>query len=153
MEVFFISISILWSVFCLVLFIKVWKMTNDVKILRASLVDDKASAITMMNREQFISLIKRKYYLGKVDAAYDDLNLLTYQQILLADNCEEYKGHIYVFLNGESMEFNSRQEYIDHILETANPLYEAIGQTIPTQLKELKYEDFARFGKVEEESE
>ena len=37
MEVFFIILSLLWSVLCIVLFFKIWGMTNDVRAMRDAL--------------------------------------------------------------------------------------------------------------------
>lgn len=152
----FIGIVLLiWGVLEIILFFKIWKMTNDVDKLRASLVDDKASAITKMNLSQLASAIKRKYYLGKANEAYDDLNLFIYKQISLAEDIPlspDGSGNEYLFVNvnGKTLKFKNHQEYIESVLNRAKPLYEAIGREMPDILKNLKYEDFQNFVIIED---
>ena len=46
MENFFVVLALIWSILCLILFFKIWRMTNDVCIIKDlmhRLVADKAS--------------------------------------------------------------------------------------------------------------
>ena len=145
----------IWGILEIILFFKIWKMTNDVDKLRASLVDDKASAVTKMNLRQLSSAIKRKFYLGKVDEANEDLNLYTYKQFLQVEDIPisvdiDGNENLYVNVDGNTLKYNNHQEYIESVLKRVKPLYDAIGREIPKLLKDLKYDEFNSFGLVEE---
>ena len=108
-----------------------------------------------MNLRQLSSAIKRKFYLGKVDEANEDLNLYTYKQFLQVEDIPisvDIDGNEYLYVNvdGNTLKYNNHQEYIESVLKRVKPLYDAIGREIPKLLKDLKYDEFNSFGLVEE---
>ncbi|MBR5117349.1 MAG: hypothetical protein IK100_01745 [Muribaculaceae bacterium] len=160
--VFMGIVFFIWGILEIILFFKIWKMTNDVDKLRASLVDDKAStAVTRMNLSQLRDSVKQKFFIGKVEEAFDDLNLFTYKRISNVGGAiaEDISGNEYMYmpLNGEWQRVYNYKEKLpaeyNRILTEMSPLYKAIGKEIPEALKNVEYNAFQNFGKEVEVKE
>ena len=154
-DLLFIPLAIIMFVFSVILFVKVWIMTNDVKKLKVAYVDEKATNNTKMKEEELRQFLRRLYFLGKTEDACDSLNMYTYNMLLgmneriLID--PSGKKYIVLFIDGE---WKNVYEYKDEIqkrynevLDIVEPLYKAIGKEIPETLKTITYDKLNDFGK------
>ncbi len=153
--IFMYIIFFIWGILEIILFFKVWGMTNDVKRLRSSLVDDKISTtVTKMSLIQLRKLIRQKFFLGKVDEAFDDLNLFTYKKIsdVGGSIAEDISGNKYMYMPIDGVwqrVYNYKEklpEEFNKILREMSPLYKAIGKEIPSEFQNVEYDAFDKFG-------
>lgn len=149
--------------------LNLWNMTNDVDKLRATIVDDKNSKpITKMTLDEIRASVRRKYYIGKIDEAYDDLNLYTFNRLTenrlsqiyttYEPGTKQNEQFAYIYTpTGESKiskDWNKDLAVIyKEILDTVAPIYAAIGKTIPENLQNLTYNQLSEFGKKHDQAQ
>ena len=151
MENTFNTISIIlaiWGILEIVLFFKVWKMTNDVEKLKNKFIDDNdnGEGETFVNMD-IVSSVRALYYLNKKEEAYELLNKYLYYEMTYFANFTIHKdenGKEYVFIDRVSY-------YIEELINNAYlktlPLYKALDKDIPDNLAPFDYEEYLKFGK------
>lgn len=126
----FISIILLASgALQIILFFKVWIMTNDVNVLKKKYIDN-ASFIPDELKTTRMAVLKLKLS-NKTEEAYSTLNGLIFDRMLRNFNSNGKIG----FENNKKFVFSLYSE-----------LYNQIGKEIPEELRNLTAEDFMNFG-------
>ncbi|MBR5435888.1 MAG: hypothetical protein IK120_03395 [Muribaculaceae bacterium] len=168
---FLLIIYIVLGIFSIILFFKVWRMTDDVALLKKEIEDIRDSVVSngVMSSDNIPKIeiirktIKQLYFTGNSDEAYDILNKYTFKRIewnsslWINKNGETHfvdeLGKEYVFLNkngGWEKTYNYREalkQRYDVIIDMVTPLYKAIGREIPETLKTITYDKLNDFGK------
>jgi|GEM_PF-4430833 len=144
--VLIITIAVIAAILNIILFFKIWKMTTDVKMIKKS-VNNYVTDFTEMKR-----FVHKAYFMGNIEKAYESLNDYLYEYF------NEYtfyspfrKGGILYCSNNNDVVINM-DRYIEErkrIFERIEPLYQAIGKTIPDKFRNITYETFYAFGKKE----
>lgn len=126
MELIINLLLIYFAILSLVLFFKIWGLTDDVERIEKTVCAQRSSA-----------WVKIKHYilLGKTEDAYHELNSLFLEQIeYVSKRCPINSDRERVFTNG-----------LNSAIEIFKPWYDAIGKEIPSHFKELtaaKYIDY-----------
>ena len=126
MDLFIVFVYLICAILSLVLFFKIWGMTNDVELIQKSVCKKSPSAWVR---------VKHLIFLGKTEEAYQELNSLFLDQIeYVSTRCPNNSDRERVFTNG-----------LASAIEIFKPWYDAIGKEIPSELKNLtasKYIDY-----------
>ncbi len=145
----FISVILLiWGILEIILFFKVWKMTNNVEKLKNKFVagfnDEENDSFVDMDIN---SAVRELYYLNKKEEAYELLNKYLYHTITYFTRCEVNKridGIDYCYVKGSIC---SSDEWINNCYREVILLYKALGRDIPKNLAPFDYEKYLKFGK------
>ena len=144
----FISIVlVIWGILEIILFFKVWMMTNNVEKLKNRFVegskDGESDLVAYINIRRSVRTL---YYLNKKEEAYELLNKYLYYQLAYFAQNPIYKddnGKEYSYIDRVSC---YKDEWIDKVFKTVTPLYKALGKDIPDNLQQFNYDDFLKFG-------
>ncbi len=142
---FFLAI---WGAVEIILFFKVWKMTNDVEKLKNKFVE----GFNNEENDTFVdmdinSAVRELYYLNKKEEAYELLNTYLYHIITYFARCDVNKridGIDYSYVKGT---IYSSDEWINNCYREVLLLYKALGRDIPKNLSPFDYEEYLKFGK------
>ena len=115
-------ILIAWGVLEIILFFKIWGMTNNVKKLKK---DKALDIIDAIDKARYL------YFIGDVDGAYDMLNIALYIQL----------KKVYVSVVGDE----AYQEKKNKAIEVFTRYYQGIGREIPERLLNTTEDDFEVF--------
>ena len=136
----------------IILFFKIWKMTNDVASLKQSLVDNRfTSNVSGMTLAQLKQSVKRKHFLGYTDAAENEISMFAYKKLTRLEGKtlqkdENGEQFVWIPMGAETKKTNP-DAYIQAVINEVKPLYEAIGREVPERLSNLTYKDFISFAK------
>ena len=152
--VFFMLIAFLAALLQVILFFKVWGMTNNVKYLKEFTKRQFPSAYTDdIDKRLFVNRIRQLYFCDKIEEAYEVLNAYVYKKITLIDDAEiQENGDIFVKTDEWDNKSNSYvripvQTFIGNIITEFEAIYELIGKNMPSNLKNISYERYIEFSK------
>lgn len=146
MEPLIIILSIVWSILCLILFFKIWAMTNDVNELKNYLVKKEDDSIS---DKDIAMRIKHLYFSGLEDDAYKLLNSFVFKKLSKLKSA--YKGEKGFIVNASfdqrlgHEDYKPVEEYISSTLGKYDGLYKLIGKEMPMQLKNITYQSYIAF--------
>jgi hypothetical protein len=144
---FYLIIMILFGILQIILFFKVWGMTNDMDKIKVKLVDkDERPTYGRMEFDALEEIVKKLYYIEKNEDAYDVLNKyvffhFVYMNVSFYVYTDENKEK-YIHANGTKTLVN---DYMSQIRTKVQPLYAKIEKTIPEALSKCSYEEFKNF--------
>lgn len=148
----FIGIILLvWGVLEVILFFKIWKMTDDVKSLKKSLVDGKLSSdVSSMTLGELKKSVRKKYYLGHIDEAENEISMFAYKKLMRLEGRVlqfDDKGGRFVWIpmRGGELKRCDPDVFIQAVIDEASSVYQAIGRDVPATLKNLTYDEFVSF--------
>ena len=141
MDLIFYFVYFVFGVLSLVLFFKIWGMTNDVERIQKKVCAQRGSAWVK---------IKHLILLGKTEEAYQELNACFLEQVEhIANRCPYNSKNDGFFVQNYTSDNSKRDGFFAKELDSAislfKPWYDAIGKEIPSGLKELdakRYIDF-----------
>lgn len=130
-----------------VLFFKIWRMTDDVKSLKDSIQNNR----TNLNREAVLDRVRDLYFTGHVEKAYNTINAYIFNQLSnkMAFCATDDNGNVF-FTDGwdyktQTPKDTTPEEAIKETLAENEKLYELIGKEMPPYLKNFTYEQYAAF--------
>ncbi len=138
----------IWGVVEIILFFKVWKMTNDVEKLKNKFVEgfnDEENGLYV--NMDINSAVRKLYYLNNTEEAYALLNKYLYHTITYFNKCEVYKQVDGVDYSYVMNKIYSSEEWFNYCNKKVQLLYKAIGRDIPKNLALFDYEEYLKFGK------
>lgn len=138
----------IWGVVEIILFLKVWKMTNDVEKLKNKFVEgfnDEENGLYV--NMDINSAVRKLYYLNNTEEAYALLNKYLYHTITYFNKCEVYKQVDGVDYSYVMNKIYSSEEWFNYCNKKVQLLYKAIGRDIPKNLALFDYEEYLKFGK------
>lgn len=164
--------SLAMFVLGVILFFNVWGMTNNVKKIKEAILDKKNLPIEQNQTQntpqpaqdihKIRQFVKRLYFTGKTEEAFDTLNKYTFERIefdsaLMVDSQgashfadEIGREYVYLGVNGKwEKTYNYRevlQQRYEDVIKSVTPLYKAIGREIPETLKNVTYDKLNYFG-------
>ena len=138
----------IWGILEIILFFKVWMMTDNVEKLKNRFVEGSNNN----ERELFVNMdirssVRTLYYLNKKEEAYELLNKYLYYIITYFSSHEVYKridGKDYSYIKGI---LYSSDEWINNCYREVILLYKALGRDVPDYLAPFDYEEYLKFGK------
>ncbi|MBQ9356192.1 MAG: hypothetical protein IJT98_02735 [Prevotella sp.] len=138
---FIAIITIAAAVLQIILFFKIWGMTNNVKALTL----DHFSAKTFQSDDELARFIRQNYLAGNHEAVAAAL-----QQHLFTQVERGYARELAKKKEKGLTEDESREEVmkmpIGHMVSKLEPLYDKIGATIPSRIRNLHtYDDYFIF--------
>lgn len=134
MEVFIAIICIIFGVLQIVLFFKIWGMTNNIKDIKEIYCDGVVSS-----GKSIKSVVRNLHYNGKDTKAVDSLN--AYIADALINYAEEIK-YDNVSMEVKEQSFAKKR---DNWLNKYTPLYGKLGAEIPVVLQNMTLEDYISF--------
>lgn len=145
----FISIVLaIWGILEIILFFKVWTMTDNVEKLKNKFIEgSNNNECELFVNMDIISSVRALYYLNKKEEAYGLLNKYLYYIITYFSSHEVYKrieGKDYSYIKGK---LYSSDEWINNCYRQVILLYKALGRDIPDNLAPFDYEGYLKFGK------
>ena len=150
----FVGILLLaWGILEIILFFKIWRMTGDVEALKRSLVDGKLSSdVSAMTLVQLQKSVRKKYYLGRIDEAENEISMFAYKKLMrLEGRVLQYddKGGRFVSIpfGDAGLKQCDPDTFIQAVINEARPLYQAIGRKVPKPLDNLTYDEFISFAR------
>lgn len=120
---FIVFISIVYTLFALVLMCKVWLQTDNVKKIKNKYIDGNYS----------IHEILMLYFIGNIPEAYNVLNKRVYNLISKCLTNMEYSHQI--------SQFNVR---IKRIIEKHRSIYKLLGKDMPENLANFNLEEYLK---------
>lgn len=142
-------VLVIWGLLEIILFFKVWGMTNDVEIIKNKLVvEDESNVYAEMEASRIRLIVRNLYYLNKNDEAFEALNkYLYYKYYGIRTYHRLYKnadGKYYTYIDDKKYMV---EDYIKNLIVSIIPLYEKLGREIPQSLDTFNYEEFLAFEK------
>ena len=111
MEDLLLILNFAWTVLCIVLFFKIWKMTNNINEIKRHIANEHIE-----NSFQFL------YANGKYDDIYEKLNACIYRE--LEKKVWQYND-------------SSFSKFRDEVINRHQPFYKKINREIPKNYYEL----------------
>ena len=145
----FISIVlVIWGILEIILFFKVWMMTDNVEKLKNRFIEgSKGGESELFVNMDIIRSVRALYYLNQKEEAYELLNKYLYYKLA-------YFAQIPISKDGNGREYSYikdsiryKDEWLDTVFKIVTPLYKALGKDIPDNLLQFNYDDFLKFGK------
>ena len=145
----FISIVLaIWGILEIILFFKVWAMTDNVEKLKNKFIEGSNNdEYELFVNMDIISSVRALYYLNKKEEAYELLNKYLYYKITYFAKFEVNKridGVDYSYVKGV---FCNSDEWINNCYREVILLYKALERDIPDNLAPFDYEEYLKFGK------
>lgn len=138
----------IWGILDIILFFKVWMMTDNVEKLKNRFVEgSKGGESNLFANMDIKSSVKALYYLNKKEEAYELLNkYLYYKLAYFAKNVisKDGNGREYAYVDGINW---YKEAWFDKVFKTVTPLYKALDKDIPENLQQFNYDDYLNFGK------
>lgn len=138
----------IWGILEIILFFKVWMMTDNVEKLKNRFVEgSKGGESNLFANMDIKSSVKALYYLNKKEEAYELLNKYLYYKLIYFDRFEVHQdknGKKYAYINGANC---SSEKWFEKVIKVVKPLYKALNKDIPDTLQQLTYDDYLKFGK------
>lgn len=112
MEIFLSILALIWSVLCLILFFKIWGMTNDVKEIKGHLLHSQVLAQKVVPPEPKETVLSRERNINKGDVV---INLRNGKEIIVDEINEDgsfvcYIDKVYTGIF-QSDEIATKEEY------------------------------------------
>lgn len=130
-----------------ILFFKIWRMTDDVKSLKNTI---QKGSITI-TEETLAERVRDLYFTGHTDMAYDMINSYVYNRLSskMAYCATDENGNVF-YTGGWDYQTQSPknitvEDAISEELSRNEKLYELIGKEMPSYLKDFTYEQYAAF--------
>jgi hypothetical protein len=144
-------VLVIWGILEIILFFKIWGMTNDVEKLKNKLIEGQSKDKDVYGNMLVGALrrdVRNLYYLGKKDEAFDLLNkYLYYKLVNMVDTYSIYRdkenNRTYIHINENKTYVD---DYVDTLMNSVKHLYENIGMEIPELINNFdidKYFDFS----------
>jgi hypothetical protein len=144
----FISIVlVIWGILEIILFFKVWMMTDNVEKLKNRFIEgSKGGESELFVNMDIIRSVRALYYLNQKEEAYELLNKYLYYKLayFAQDPISNGNGKEYTYINGS---IRYKEEWHDTVFKIVTPLYKELGKDIPDNLLQFNYDDFLNFGK------
>lgn len=151
-SIIMIVILAVWAVLNLILFFKIWGMTNDVKLLKQKMCDN------IYADKSIKETILKLHLLGKDEKAFEKINdhIVSFIEALILDikrvsylpsgfdNASPKPSDFYA--NGQPVEDYFKEKMSALFNETA-PLYKGIGREMPAHFSTLSLTELLNFGK------
>ncbi len=138
-----------------VLFFKIWRMTDDVKSLKNTIQKNDTSAANI-TREELIARVRKLYFTGNADMAYSIINSYVFSLLKmlinksLTDKDQKRVIQTYDWSKETQPPINKPlEEAISEELSRNEKLYKLIGKEMPSYLKNFTYEQYAAFSSSE----
>lgn len=128
METLIYLAMIVLAVLNVILFFKIWGMTNDIDEIKTKYCQKDKTPLL---------IVKQLILCGKNQDATDVLNQF------LADYMQEQYRHFYGTQNAEQDFRNA----IDKRLATLKPFYDAAGSAVSERLAKITFSEYSNFGK------
>lgn len=127
----FVVIEFVFSILFLILFFKIWGMTNDVKKIKIDILSKG------QDLDEVIYNVKYLHYVGRNEDAYNVLNKYVF-------DCINRNANIFYRINEENniafLEDNSE------VFSKVDGYYKAINKEIPDAFKDVTLKSFRNFG-------
>ena len=144
-----ITIVVLLFLSSCIIFVRIWKASNDIKALKAKICNKGLAEKSIMRSE-----VMKLHLLNKDDEAFEILNDALYNETrklyISVNDAKDYKGMVFAQTD-EGGKKISCDEFFDFkwkkVQEKYQPLYEAIGKSVPDGLKTVTYQYVKDFGK------
>lgn len=138
-----------------ILFFKIWRMTDDVKSLKNTIQKNDTSAANI-TREELLARVRKLYFTGNADMAYSIINSYVFSllKILINMSLTDKDQKRVIYTNDWDTETQSPitkplDKAISEELSRNEKLYELIGKEMPSCLKDFTYEQYAAFSSSE----
>ena len=149
-----VIILILWFIVAMIMLIRIWKTSNDVKALKAKICNKGLAEKSIMRSE-----VMKLHLLEKDDEALEILNDALYNEArrlyISINDSKDYKGMVY-HQNEEGAKKITCQDAYDakwnKTIEKYKPLYDSINKEVPDGLKSIGYQYIKDFGAKKEET-
>lgn len=144
-----ITIVVLLFLVSCIIFVRIWKATNDIKALKAKICNKGLAEKSIMRSE-----VMKLHLLSKDDEALEILNDALYNEArklyISVNDAKDYKGMVFAQTDDGGKKI-SCDEFFElkwkKVQEKYRPLYEAVGKKVPDGLKTVTYQYVKDFGK------
>ena len=152
---FLFAVLIIWLIVSLLVSVRIWKLSNDIKALKAKICNKGLAEKSIMRSE-----VMKLHLLNKDDEALEILNDALYNEarklFISTNDAKDYKGMVF-HQSEEGVKKVSCNELFDikwaKTIEKYKPLYDAISQMVPDGLTNIGYQYIKDFGKQIQEPE
>lgn len=146
---FLATIVALLFIASMIIFVRIWQSSNDIKALKAKICNKGLAEKSIMRSE-----VMKLHLLDKDDEAQEILNDALFNEArrlyISTNDSKDYKGMVYAQTDDGSKKV-SCDDFFDikwkKTLEKYQPLYEAVGRKVPDGLKNVTYQYVKGFGK------
>ena len=143
------TVLIIWFIVSLLISVRIWKVSNDIKALKAKICTKGLAEKSIMRSE-----VMKLHLLNKDDEAFEILNDALYNEarklFISTNDGKDYKGMVF-HQSEEGVKKVSCNDMFDikwaKTIEKYKPLYDAINQPVPDVLKTIGYQYIKDFGK------
>ena len=149
MEGFFYFICFIFGIFQIILFFKIWGMTNNVKAIKNNLKEiGNIDNLSNLELEVLIAEVRNLYFLNRQDEAYALLNGYLYKKLCKLDNAYEKEDKTLIrtwIEERDAIETLETKEYVDLCISEVEYLYKLINKEIPSSLRNATAESFKAY--------